>query len=75
MRDLSDITVPTLVDLQKIDGPNDTCLIVAQSGEEIPFYVKRNYLVVTGDKTQSRGAHAHKKIMAVDDGIAWRGAN
>ncbi len=62
MRDLSDITVPTLVDLQKIDGPNDTCLIVAQSGKEIPFYVRRNYFVVTGDKAQSRGAHAHKKL-------------
>ena len=62
MPDFVDITVPTLVDLQKIDGPNDTCLIVAQSGKEIPFHVRRNYLVVTGGESQSRGAHAHKKL-------------
>ncbi|MCH9852603.1 MAG: DegT/DnrJ/EryC1/StrS family aminotransferase [Alphaproteobacteria bacterium] len=62
MRDLSDITVPTLVDLQIIDTLNNTFLIVAQSGKEIPFHVKRNYFVVAGEEAQSRGAHAHKKL-------------
>ncbi|MCH9844108.1 MAG: aminotransferase class I/II-fold pyridoxal phosphate-dependent enzyme [Alphaproteobacteria bacterium] len=62
MSDFSDITVPTLVDLQKIDGPNSTSLIVAQSGKEMPFYVRRNYFVVTGETAQSRGGHAHKKL-------------
>ena len=75
MRDLSDITVPTLVDLQKIETLNGTSLIVAQSGKEIPFHVRRNYFVVTGDKAQSRGAHAHKKIMAADGGLEWRGTD
>ena len=62
MGDFSDITVPTFVNLQKIETLGETFLIVAQSGKEIPFHVKRNYLVVTADIPQSRGAHAHKKL-------------